>query len=115
MSTPTTPPAGPQYPYSPYFPPPQGPPIPHYGQPKPSLASLVTVANKWRLGLAAGFQLLALILILCIPTTTAGQSVYVSDGSSNGIGLEIWGTLFLVASAVLVGISVYRFVRPVKS
>jgi hypothetical protein len=95
---------------------PQYPPQGQYGQPpappRKSFASLVTVANKVRLGFAAGCQLLGLIVALCVPTTTAGQTLYISDGSSNGVRMEIWVALFLVTSAVLVGISVYRFVRP---
>lgn len=69
----------------------------------------VSLANRWRLGIAAGLQLLGVILVGCIPTTN-GPGIYY--GNTDGTALEVWGIVFTICAAVLVGISVYRFVRP---
>lgn len=70
----------------------------------------LTLANQVRLWSAAACQLIGLILVLTIPTPDGSQTIYTS--TQNGFVNEGFACTFLVAAAVLAGISLYRLFRP---
>jgi hypothetical protein len=70
----------------------------------------ITLANQVRLWIAAGCQLLGMILLMNVPTPDGSYYVYAS--TQNGIAMEWWAFIFFGAAATLAGISLYRFLRP---
>jgi multisubunit Na+/H+ antiporter MnhB subunit len=84
------------------------------------------LAQRVRLGFAAGCQLLALIFLIVVMAEPASTSYVLADGTSGGMmpgqvitnsslfGFAIFAFLLQVAVVTLVSITLYRFARPAQ-
>jgi hypothetical protein len=72
----------------------------------------LSTAQQVRLWIAGVCQLIGIIIMVTIPTPDGNHVFYMT--TQNGYPYEGWSFVFLFTAGILAGISLYRFLRPIK-